>query len=66
LRGQLREWAEALLTESRLRQEGYFRPKPIRKRWQEHVSGKRNWQYELWDILMFQAWLENVHKYVVN
>lgn len=58
LRGQLREWAESLLTESRLKQEGFFRPEPIRKRWQEHMSGKRNWQYELWDILMFQAWLE--------
>lgn len=58
LRGSLREWAESLLNESRLEREGYFRPEPIVRKWREHLSGKRNWQYELWDILMFQAWLE--------
>lgn len=58
LRGSLREWAEALLGESRLRREGYFRPEPIRQKWREHLSGERNWQYHLWDVLMFQVWLE--------
>lgn len=59
MRGPLRAWAEELLNESRLRREGYLRPEPIRRRWREHLSGERNWQYSLWGVLMFQAWLEN-------
>jgi len=58
LKGPLHGWAEALLGERRLKEEGFFNPKPIRQKWQEHLTGKHNWQYHLWDILMFEAWLE--------
>jgi asparagine synthase (glutamine-hydrolysing) len=59
LRGPLRAWAEELLDESRLRREGFFEPGPIREKWLAHVEGGRNWSYWLWDILMFQAWLQD-------
>jgi len=57
LRGPLRDWAENLLGEKKLDDEGYFNSKLIREKWQEHLSGKRNWQSELWNVLMFQAWI---------
>ena len=58
LRGPLREWAEDLLDPVRLSNEGYLRADPIRRKWEEHLSGKRNWEHSLWSVLMFQAWLE--------
>ncbi len=57
LRGPLRDWAESLLTQESIEQHG-LNAKPILTAWQEHLSGKRNWQYQLWTILMFQAWME--------
>jgi asparagine synthase (glutamine-hydrolysing) len=58
LRGPLRAWAESLLGEARLRREGFIDAAVVQRRWREHLSGQRNWQYQLWSVLMFEAWLE--------
>lgn len=59
LRGPLRDWAESLLAENRLRREGYLKPAPIRAAWKAHLAGQASYGYRLWSVLMFQAWLES-------
>jgi asparagine synthase (glutamine-hydrolysing) len=56
LRGPLRDWSENLLSEQSLSGHGLFEVQLIRNKWREHLSGDRNWQYLLWDVLVFQDW----------
>jgi len=59
LRGALQDWAEELLEDRRLNDEGYLNTKLVRKIWNEHQSGRHDWTARLWSILMFQSWLES-------
>jgi len=58
LRGPLRDWAEGLLAEARLRDAGLVDPAPVRRAWHEHLAGTHNWQHPLWGVLMLEAWRE--------
>lgn len=55
LRGPLRDWAEDLLDEHKLKADGLFKAEAVRALWARHLSGEQ-WQYPLWTILMLQAW----------
>jgi asparagine synthase (glutamine-hydrolysing) len=58
LRGPLRDWGESLLSERKLQEAGFLDSNLVRTMWQQHLHGERRWHYYLWDVLMFQAWLE--------
>jgi asparagine synthase (glutamine-hydrolysing) len=62
LRGPLRNWAEALLDEERVRQEGFLSPTLVRKAWTQHLRGEAANGHRLWSVLMFQAWLQNTRE----
>lgn len=57
LRGPLKAWCTDLLASNKLKHEGYFDVGLVEKKVKEHMSGKRNWQYQLWNLCMFEAWL---------
>ena len=61
LRKDLNAWAEDLLSPASLEKSGLLEAATIRKLWLEHMSGKKNWQYALWPVLMFQAWYDRYH-----
>jgi asparagine synthase (glutamine-hydrolysing) len=58
LRGPLKSWAEELLSSKKLIEDGYFNPIIVRKVWEDHLSGKKDYSLKLWSILMFQAWYD--------
>jgi len=58
LRGPLRDWAESLLSEKRLREAGLLDVQRVRQSWQEHLSGRQSHEHRLWNVLMLEAWRE--------
>jgi asparagine synthase (glutamine-hydrolysing) len=64
IKGPLRGWAEELLDPARMTSEGWFDSAIVRRRWADHLSGRRDSTNALWAVLMFQAWLDNEGKTV--
>ena len=58
MKGPLKDWTESLINETRLKNEGYLNTDMVSRTWKEHLEGTVNWQYNLWDVLMFEAWLD--------
>ncbi len=56
LRGPLRKWVLSLLDEKKIKKEGFLNHRLVRNLLDEHLSGKRNWQYLLWDIIIWELW----------
>jgi asparagine synthase (glutamine-hydrolysing) len=61
LRGPLRSWAEELISPGVIAEQGVFDGAVLQRRWDEHQSGRRNWQHALWTVLQFQAWYRAYH-----
>ena len=59
LREELRDWAESLIEKKKINEDGFLDYQIIKTKWDEHLSKKRNWQHWLWNVLVFQSWLEN-------
>ena len=57
LRGPLRDWSEQLLDPKLIEEQGFLNVKVVRQKWDEHLSGRRNWHQWIWNVLMWQAWL---------
>jgi asparagine synthase (glutamine-hydrolysing) len=57
LRSSLRDWAEDLLDERCLRDQGLLQVGLVRQTWRRHLSSEVDAGYRLWTVLMLQAWL---------
>jgi len=55
-RNELKEMAYEVLLSDRAVRRGYFKKQAIEKILYEHVSGKWNWQYHIWNLLMLELW----------
>jgi len=58
LLGPIREWVEALIARDKLKKEGFLEPEKVHQAWGKLQAGNSNAQYQIWNVLMFESWLE--------
>ena len=61
LRSSLKEYADTMLCQKKLIEDEFLDQKKITKIWEEHLSGKKNHQHVLWNVIMYQSWKETWH-----
>ena len=59
LRGPLKSWASELINPKRLIIENNLNAKLVEQRWQALLNGEKSYQYQLWNVLIFQQWLND-------
>ena len=60
LRGPLKSWADDLLDPGLIASQEYLDPALVSRLWRSHSDRTDDFTYQLWAILMFQAWLTEV------
>ena len=58
---RLRDWAEELLSEKRLREQGLLNVSAVRAIWDDFLQHDR-WRVPIWFLLMFEAWYDEEHE----
>jgi asparagine synthase (glutamine-hydrolysing) len=53
----LKEMVDDLLSESRVRERGLFRPQAVRGFVEEHRSGAQDWSMQIWQFLTLELWM---------
>ena len=58
IKSPLKEWANDLLSEKKINEQGFLDYKLIKYMWDKHLNDQYDYTPQLWCILMWQAWLE--------
>jgi asparagine synthase (glutamine-hydrolysing) len=58
LANDLKEMVDDLLSESRIRNRGLFRPDAVRRFVDEHRSGSQDWSMQIWQFLTLELWMQ--------
>jgi asparagine synthase (glutamine-hydrolysing) len=59
LANDLSEMTDDLLSETRVRDRGLFRPEAVRKLVKEHRDGRQDWSMQIWQFLTLELWMQN-------